>query len=321
MTVNDHCRSNEVAPEQGTGADDRGRDRRGHRFRHQPHLQGWTTAWSFSATPALNCPANPAPPSNDSVRSTMTLAVEHFGHVTQLTLDRQEAANAVNVEMALGIAEAIDAFAADDNARVLVVTGAGERSFCAGGDLARLLELPGHAEADRAGPLGFARLDPGKPTIAAVNGHCFGGGMELALWCDFRIVAENAQFGALNRQWGVTLIDGGTQRLPRIVGYGNAMWMVNTGCRVSAERALQMGLAQELVPTGQAVSRAHEIAQEIADQPQPALLADRSGVAASAERSLQSGIDFEAIAGRAVMSDPDVVESLTEYNRRQTPPA
>jgi enoyl-CoA hydratase/carnithine racemase len=246
----------------------------------------------------------------------MSIEIEHFGHVTQLTLDREEAANAISIEMALGIAEAIDAFSADTSALVLVVTGAGERSFCAGGDLTELLGLTEHAEADRAGPLGFARLEPGKPTIAAVNGHCFGGGMELALWCDFRIAAENAQFGALNRQWGVTLIDGGTQRLPRIIGYGNAMWMINTGRRIGAERALQMGLVQELVPAGHALKRAHELAREIADQPQPALIADRRGVVESTERSLQSGIDFEAAVGRPVMRDPDVIERLSEFAER-----
>ena len=247
----------------------------------------------------------------------MSIVVEQFGPVTQLMLDRPGAANAINIEMAIGIAEAIDAFAADKNARVLVVTGAGERSFCAGGDLTRLLEVTDHAQADRAGPLGFARLDPGKPTIAAVNGHCFGGGMELALWCDFRIAGANAEFGALNRQWGVTLIDGGTQRLPRTIGYGNAMWMITTGCRVSAERALQMGLVQELVPAGQALTRAREIAQELADQPQPALLADRWGVVASTDGSLQAGLDFEAVVGRRVMSDPDVVERLNQYRERR----
>lgn len=249
--------------------------------------------------------------------SEMSITIEHFGHVTQLTLARPEAANAISVEMALALAKAIDAFAADPNAFVLVVTGAGERSFCAGGDLTELLRLTDHAEANRAGPLGFARLEPGKPTIAAVNGHCFGGGLELALWCDFRIAAENAEFGALNRQWGVTLIDGGTQRLPRIVGYGNAMWMINTGCRVSAERALQIGLVQEVVPSGRALSRALELAREIAEHPQPALLADRRGVIASAERSLQSGIEFEAVSGRAVMSDQEVVERLTEYREHR----
>jgi enoyl-CoA hydratase len=141
--------------------------------------------------------------------------------------------------------------------------------------------------------------------------------MELALWCDFRIAAENAQFGALNRQWGVTLIDGGTQRLPRIVGYGNAMWMVSTGCRVGAERALQMGLVQELVPVGQARSRAREIAQQLAELPQAALVADRRGVVASTDRSLQAGMDFEAVVGRRVMSDPDVVKRLNEYKERR----
>jgi enoyl-CoA hydratase len=204
--------------------------------------------------------------------SQMSVVVEHLGHVTQLTLDRQDAANAINIEMALGIAEAIDAFAADTNARVLVVTGAGERSFCAGGDLTQLLEITEHAAAKRAGPLGFARLEPGKPTIAAVNGYCFGGGMELALWCDFR---------------------------------------------VGAERALQMGLLQEVVPAGRALSRAHEIAKGLADLPQSALIADRRGVVASADRSLRDGIDFEAAVGRRVMSDPDVVERLTKYRERR----
>jgi enoyl-CoA hydratase len=105
--------------------------------------------------------------------------------------------------------------------------------------------------------------------------------MELACWCDFRVVAENAEFGALNRQWGVTLIDGGTQRLPRIVGYGNAMWIISTGLRVDATRALAMGLAQEVVPVGKARDRALELAKMIADHPQSALTADRTGVVAS----------------------------------------
>jgi enoyl-CoA hydratase len=247
----------------------------------------------------------------------MSIAVDHLGHVMQLTLDRPDAANAVSVEMALQIADAIDSFAANENARVLVVTGAGERSFCAGGDLAQLLEMTGHPQADRAGPLGFARLDPGKPTIAAVNGYCFGGGMELALWCDFRVAAENAEFGALNRQWGVPLIDGGTQRLARIVGYSNAMWIISTGYRVGAERAFQMGLVQEVVPAGQAQDRAREIARHIADQPQPALLADRHGAVVSLDLPLQEGLTAEAEAGRPVMSRPDVVKRLTDYARHR----
>jgi enoyl-CoA hydratase len=245
-----------------------------------------------------------------------TVVVERSGPVITLRLNRERAANAINVEMALAIAEAVEAFAADDGARVLVVTGTGDRAFCAGGDLNELLEITGHAQADRAGPLGFARLDPGKPTIAAVNGHCYGGGLELSLWCDWRVAAENAQFGALNRQWGVTLIDGGTQRLPRIVGYGNAMWLICTGCRIDAQRALQIGLVQELVPAGQALPRALELAHALAHVPQPALIADRRGVVASTGQPLQAGLDFEARSGRAVMRDPDVIQRLTEYRER-----
>jgi enoyl-CoA hydratase len=244
------------------------------------------------------------------------VVVERSGPVTTLRLNREEAANAINVEMALAIAQTIDAFAADDSARVLVVTGTGDRAFCAGGDLNELLEITDHAQAARAGPLGFARLNPGKPTIAAVNGHCYGGGLELALWCDWRVAAENAQFGALNRQWGLTLIDGGTQRLPRIVGLGNAMWLICTGCRIGAQRALQIGLVQELVPAGQAVPRALEVAHALAHLPQPALIADRRGVVASTEQPLHAGLDFEARVGRAVMRDPDVIQRLTRYRER-----
>lgn len=247
---------------------------------------------------------------------TEKVVVERSGPVTTLRLNREEAANAINVEMALAIARTVSAFAADDSARVLVVTGTGGRAFCAGGDLNELLEITDHAQADKAGPLGFARLNPGKPTIAAVNGHCYGGGLELALWCDWRVAAENAQFGALNRQWGVPLIDGGTQRLPRIVGFGNAMWMICTGCRIDAERALQMGLVQELVPVGQALPRALELAEALANLPQRALIADRQGVVASTEQPLATGLDFEARVGRAVMRDPEVVQRLTEYRDR-----
>jgi enoyl-CoA hydratase len=249
------------------------------------------------------------------MEADVSLIIERIGAVTLVTLDRPQVANAVSTDMAVGIAEAIDAFAADDDARVLVVTGSGERAFSAGGDLSTLLETTSHAHADRAGPLGFARLEPGKPTIAAVNGYCFGGGMELALWCDFRIASENAEFGALNRQWGVTLIDGGTQRLPRIVGYGNAMYLVNTGARISASRALEMGLVQEVVAPGAALNRALELAREIAEYPQPALLADRAGVVASTDLPLDDGILFEARTGRGVMDEPAVVQRLTEFSK------
>ena len=245
-----------------------------------------------------------------------TLIVERHGAVTELRLNREASGNAIDIETALEIAAAIDGFAADDTARVLVVTGSGERFFCSGGDLNELLDITNHAVVDRAGPLGFARLNPAKPTLAAVNGHCYGGGLELALWCDFRIASADAQFGALNRQWGLTLIDGGTQRLPEIVGYSNAMWMITTGCRIDAQRALEIGLVQEVVPTGQCRLRALEIAHSIAELPQPGLVADRNAAAASLETQLHIGLDIEAKLGRAVMRDPDVVERLTSYRQR-----
>jgi enoyl-CoA hydratase len=189
----------------------------------------------------------------------------------------------------------------------------GDRSFCAGGDLTQLLGLTRHEQADRAGPLGFARLHVGKPTIAAVNGYCYGGGLELAVWCDFRVAAQNARFGALNRRWGVPLIDGGTQRLPRIVGYGNAMWMINTGCVVDAKTALRIGLVQEIVPRGGALDHAQQLAQEMSNHPQSALLADGFGVVASSDLRLDEGIEFETRVGRPVMDEPDVVRRLEQY--------
>lgn len=135
----------------------------------------------------------------------MSLTIDRIGAVTLLTLDRPEVANAVSIEMAVGITEAIDAFAADEAARVLVVMGAGERAFCAGGDVSTLLVCTSHPHVDRVGPLGSARLEPGKPTIAAVNGYCFGGGLELAAWCDFRIAATNAEFGGSSFELGLVV--------------------------------------------------------------------------------------------------------------------
>ena len=141
--------------------------------------------------------------------------------------------------------------------------------------------------------------------------------MELALWCDVRVASTNAMFGALNRQWGVTLIDGATQRLPRIVGLGNALWMINTGYRVTCERAFEMGLVQEVVPEGTALERAMELARELSELPQSALRADRLATLASPGQSMESGLNYEALVGRAVMHEPDVIARLEEERARQ----
>lgn len=247
----------------------------------------------------------------------MTIATEKVGQVTLVTLDRPDAGNAVTMEMAHQLEEAILSFDRDPDTRVLVVTGAGSKTFCAGGDVPSLLEVMDHTHIDRSGPLGFARLTTWKPTIAAVNGHCYGGGLELALWCDVRVASTNATFGALNRQWGVTLIDGATQRLPRIVGLGNALWMINTGNRVDAERAYQMGLVQELAPQGESLMRATRLAEEMASLPQPALRADRHATVASPGLTMEAGLNLEANVGRAVMQRPEVILRLEQERDRK----
>ena len=250
------------------------------------------------------------------------LLVERRGAVTLITLNRPDAHNSITAGMAVGLAEAIDAFGADDSARVLVVTGAGERAFCSGANLKDVDELLRHAHTDRAGPIGFAKLDPGKPTIAAVNGYCFAGGMELACWCDFRIASANAEFGALNRRWGVPFIDGGTQRFPRIMGQGNALYMIETGARIDAERAMTFGLVQEVVPAGTALDRALELADRIAGYPQASLRADRAATLATWGLSLESGLYMEAGLCRPTAFDPEMLEGLRNFvsgNRPQAP--
>jgi enoyl-CoA hydratase len=250
------------------------------------------------------------------------LLVERRGPVTLITLNRPEAHNSITAAMAVGIAEAIDAFADDDSASVLVVTGAGERAFCSGANLKDVDGLLRHTHTERAGPIGFAHLDPGKPTIAAVNGYCFAGGMELACWCDFRIASANAEFGALNRRWGVPFIDGGTQRFPRIMGQGNALWMIETGIRIDAQRAMAIGLLQEVVSEGTALGRALELADRIAGYPQASLRTDRAATLATYGLSLDAGLYLESGLGRPTATDPEMLEGLRNFvagNRPEAP--
>lgn len=243
------------------------------------------------------------------------------GAVRILTLNRPDVHNCVDGETATLIAEAIEGFAADPGARVLIVTGAGAQAFCSGADLKDLWSLVEHPFVDRAGPMGFACLDPGKPTIAAVNGYCFAGGLELAAWCDFRIASANAEFGALNRRWGVPLCDGGTQRFPRIVGQGNALWLIETGVRIDAPRALAMGLVQEVVDAGRALDRAVEIAHRIAGYPQASLRADRAAAVAAWGLSLAEGLRLEQTICRPAASDPEMATGLLRFRQCDRPEA
>ena len=223
-------------------------------------------------------------------------------------------ATAFDGDTAVALAAAIEGFAAAADARVLVVTGAGDVAFCAGADLKNPWSLLEHRYVDVAGPMGFARLDPGKPTIAAVNGYCFAGGFELAAWCDFRIAAANAEFGCLSRRWGVPYTDGGTQRFARIMGLGNALYLLETGARIDASTARAMGFVQEIVAPGQALARALELAHRIASYPNyPGLCADRKAALATFGVSLDEGLQLEASVVRPTLASDELAAGLERF--------
>jgi len=245
---------------------------------------------------------------------TEKVTTEDRGPVRILRINRPDQRNCVDGETAVGLARAIEAFGADDRARVLVVTGAGDLAFCAGADLKNGQSLFEHEWLDPAGPMGFARLDPGKPTIAAVNGYCFAGGGELAAWCDIRIGAENAEFGCLSRRWGVPYTDGGTQRFARIMGTGNALYMLMTGARFDARRAWQMGFLQEVVPKGEALSRALELADAIASYPNFAgICADRRALLGGLSMDLDAGLRLEAEIVRPACFSEELLAGLARF--------
>jgi len=224
---------------------------------------------------------------------------EHRGAAALLTINRPEARNAVNGAVASALLDGYRAFEGDAAARVLVLTGAGEQAFCAGADLKAIDTVRDRAE----GPLGISRLTPTKPTIAAVSGWCVAGGIELALWCDLRIATPTATFGCFERRFGVPLVDGGTQRLPRVVGLGRALELILTGRAVSAEEALRIGLVNEIVPAGEHVTRALALAEQLAAFPWPTLLADRAAALAGSGLPLEHGLAIEARLGRAVLDE------------------
>ena len=245
---------------------------------------------------------------------TEKVTTEDRGAVRILRINRPTQRNCVDGETAVGLGRAIEAFAADEGARVLVVTGAGELAFCAGADLKNAFSLMEHEYLDRAGPMGFARLDPGKPTIAAINGSCFAGGFELAAWCDFRIAAANAEFGCLSRRWGVPYTDGGTQRFARIVGMGNALYLLQTGARIDARRVHEMGFVQEIVPQGGALARALALAETIASYPnQPGIRADRRATLEGFGMDLDEGLLLEAEVVRATLGSEEMLAGLGRF--------
>jgi enoyl-CoA hydratase len=218
---------------------------------------------------------------------------ERSGAAAVLTIDRPERRNAIDGATARALHDGFRAFVDDDGARALIVTGAGDEAFCAGADLKALETLEGDAPG---GPLGFTRLSSPKPTIAAVSGWCLAGGFELALWCDLRVAAPSARFGFTERRFGVPLIDGGTQRLPRIVGSGRALDLVISGRVIDVEEAERFGLVTELA--ARPVERALAMAEAIAAFPQDTMLSDRRAVLEGAGLPLVQGLALEAQLGR-----------------------
>jgi enoyl-CoA hydratase/carnithine racemase len=224
------------------------------------------------------------------------VSYERTGAAALVTIDRPERRNAVDGDTAAALLAAYERFAADDDARVLVLTGAGDEAFCAGADLKALATLDPGAPA---GPMGFTHLTPVKPAIAAIAGWCVAGGLELALWCDLRIAAEHSRFGCLERRWGVPLLDGGTQRLPRVVGLGRALDLILTGRTVEAAEAHAIGLVNEVVARGRHVERALAVAEAIAGFPQGTMLADREAAHAALGLPLAEGLELERRLGGA----------------------
>lgn len=253
----------------------------------------------------MPCPTGDGviPDMNDSVQT------QRVGPVTVVTLQRAEVRNAVDAATAQALHAAFVAFDADPQARVAVFHGA-HGHFCGGWDLqagARLAQADidpvaaldfSPADANPLGPMGPSRLLLSKPVVASISGAAVAGGMELALWCDLRVMESDAYFGVYCRRFGVPLIDGGTVRLPRLIGMGRALDLILTGRKVDAAEALQMGLCNRVVPTGQALQEAMALAEQLAAFPQATMLADRASAYAQWDLDLPHALHQEWLRGR-----------------------
>jgi enoyl-CoA hydratase len=259
---------------------------------------------------------------------------EQRGPVTLITIDRPERMNAIDGRTHRELVDAWDRFRSDDAALVGVLTGAGDRAFCAGGDLKAAFgdgesdspidpspaELAAHARGERPGVLGPSRwTDIYKPTIAAVNGVAYAGGLEWACWTDLCVADEHATFGVTCRRWNIGLADGGTQRLPRIVGFRRAMELIITGRVIDAHEAERIGLVNEVVPSGTCVSRALELAALIAALPQPAIRTDKEAAVRGFGRPLDEGLRIEAECFNRLVDQPEIREGLRQFNERDHP--
>ena len=233
----------------------------------------------------------------------MAVRAERHEHVTTVVLSRPECRNAVDGATAAALAAAFRDFEADPDARVAVLWGEGG-TFCAGADLKAVgTDRGNRVEEDGDGPMGPTRLRLSKPVIAAIAGHAVAGGLELALWCDLRVVEEDAVLGVFCRRWGVPLIDGGTVRLPRLIGASRAADLILTGRPVSAAEAYEIGLANRLVPHGGARAAAEHLAAEVARFPQDCLRADRASLLDQEGLPQAEAMAAELRGGKAVLAE------------------
>ncbi len=261
---------------------------------------------------------------------------EREGPVTIIRFNRPEVMNCVGLTTHSELVHAWNAFRDDEEAKVAIITGTGDKAFCAGGDLTGNVNLAqtdgssldrpadsviaSHERGEQPGVLGPSRwTDIYKPIIAAVNGVAYAGGLEWACFADIRIAEEHASFGVTCRRWNIGLADGGTQRLPRIVGMGRAMELILTGKVIDAEEAYRIGLANEVVPKGEGLTRAVELAQFIATLPQTAIRTDKEAAVRGFGRPLDEGLRIEAECFHRSFFHPDTVEGLRRFRERDHP--
>jgi enoyl-CoA hydratase len=244
---------------------------------------------------------------------TPTVRVDRHGPVTVVTIDRPERRNAVDPTTAAALLDAFTQFDTDDSAAVAVLTG-GNGTFCAGADLKALAAGDRHRVAvDGAGPMGPTRLELSKPVIAAVEGFAVAGGLELAIWCDLRVAAKSSTFGVFCRRFGVPLIDGGTVRLPRLIGQGRALDLILTGREVSADEALGMGLISRVVPDGTALEHAQSLALELAKLPQACMRNDRRSTLEQWGLSTRDAMATETRWGLESLASPDAASGAAAF--------
>lgn len=246
-----------------------------------------------------------------------TVLQEKQGRTLVVTINRPERRNAVDRETAAGLAAAFRDFDDDNELDVAILTGAGT-TFCAGADLKALADGRGNRiVADGDGPMGPTRLELSKPVIAAVEGHCVAGGLELAIWCDLRVASETAIFGVYCRRFGVPLVDGGTVRLPRLIGQSQAMDMILTGRAVHAEEAYRFGLANRVVPTGAALSEALELANQISAFPQVCMRGDRRSTLEQWALTESGAMEIEMVHGLATVNSGETLSGATRFSEGQ----